>query len=167
MAFKLRCPECRDKFPWTLENPWPRHCPLCGADINNDRADDDIVMPFIRSASTSRNDALYRQMEAGSEFRAQAAAELAGCDVSEMSSLKMTNMNDRADTPIAEILVPSDNEVGLQMLRNPSLGFGGGANPGTALGTGGGKSDVLPLHTTIKNMHPQMVARHTAVTRRG
>lgn len=167
MAFKLRCPECRDKFPWTLENPWPRYCPLCKADINNDRDDDDIVMPFIRSASTNRNDALYRQMEAGSEFRMHAAAQLAGCDVSEMSSLKMTDMKDSRQSEIAEVLIPSDSGlVGQAMLKNPNLGFGAG-NPGTALGVGGGKSDVLPLHNQIKSMHAQTAAFHTGITKRG
>lgn len=163
MGFKLRCPECREKFPWTLENPWPRFCPLCRADINNDREDGDVVMPFIRSTATKKNDDLYRQMEAGSELRAQAAAEMAGCDVSEMSGLKITNMNDRKDAEIAHIELPQ-SDVGVQMQRQ-NLGFGA-ANPGFG-GIGGGKSDVLPVHDVMKKMHPQMVAQHTVPSKRG
>lgn len=167
MAFKLKCPECREKFPWEPLKPWPRFCPMCRADINNDRADDDVVMPFIRHSSTKKNDALYRQMEAASEHRMHAAAEMAGCDVSEMSSLKMTNMNDRNDTPIAEVMIPPDSGVvGQAMLQNPNLGFGAGNNPGTSLGVGGGKSDVLlpakgmSTHDIIKQGHPQSAIHH-------
>jgi len=54
-----------------------------------------VVMPFIRSAKTSNNDKLYRDMERGSEFRAEKAAELTGASVADMSSLKITDMNDQ------------------------------------------------------------------------
>lgn len=93
MAVKLKCPDCHGKFPYIVSDGWPRFCPLCGSDINNDRADDDIVMPFIRSSVTRNNDALYRQMEEGSAVRAEEAARLAGTSVEEMSGLKITNLN--------------------------------------------------------------------------
>jgi hypothetical protein len=95
MAYCLRCPDCRGKFPWIAGEKIPDFCPLCGEKVaGQDRADDDVVMPFLRKATTDRTDKLYRDMEAGSEVRAQAAAELAGVPVSEMSDLKMTDMKD-------------------------------------------------------------------------
>ncbi len=95
MAFALRCYTCRKRFKWDLtENGWPDACPLCGASTASDREDDDIVMPFVRSPKTDRTDKLYRDMEKGSEVRAELAAQAAGCDVSEMASLKMTDMKD-------------------------------------------------------------------------
>lgn len=59
-----------------------------------DADDTTICMPSLRSAKTTANDALYRQMEKGSEIRAEAAAAQLGVPVSEMSALKMTNMKD-------------------------------------------------------------------------
>jgi hypothetical protein len=40
------------------------------------------------------NDKVYRDIEAGSEQRVERAAELTGATKDEMSSLKITNMND-------------------------------------------------------------------------
>ncbi len=124
MAVTLRCPDCRGKFPWNAKKAWPRHCPLCDADISNDRDDDDVVMPAFISARTKHHDNYYRNMEKGSEFRAEAAAELAGTTASEMSGLKITNLNDRRDAEIAAI--PVKNPVSDLM----STGVGGfqGAN---------------------------------------
>ena len=93
MAFVLRCPEGRGKFPWGVTAEFPRFCPLCRSDIGIDTDDSVISMPSLRSASTKANDALYRQMEKGSEFRAEKAAEMAGCSVEDMAGLKITDMN--------------------------------------------------------------------------
>lgn len=92
---KLRCPDCRGTFSYT-PGAWPRFCPLCGTDINNDRDDDDIVMPFVRRGAMKATDQVYRDMERGSEVRAQLAAEKLGVPVSEMSDLKITNLNSSA-----------------------------------------------------------------------
>ena len=112
MGFQLRCPECRDKFPWDPKATWPRYCPLCQADINNDRDDDDVVMPNILSLKTKRTDGVYDGMVKGSEFSAQAAAELAGVPVSEMSSLKITDLNTRRDAEIPPIATTTGAPAG-------------------------------------------------------
>lgn len=123
MAYSLRCPDCRDKFPWNPSAAWPRFCPLCAADIRNERDDSDIVMPFIRSSEkTKRIDQTYRDLEVSSEHRAQIAAQQAGVDVSEMSSLKITNIRDTKPGEIAH--VPVDNEVTRQMARSGRDGWG-------------------------------------------
>lgn len=103
MAFKLRCPDCREAFPWDPKAVWPNFCPLCRSDINNDRADDDIPMPNLRLARTKSIDAYYRTMETASEKRVEMAAEQAGCSPSDMSDLKITNLNDRRDAEVAHI----------------------------------------------------------------
>lgn len=93
MAVKLRCTLCRGTFPWNLDGGYPDDCPLCFEHIGHDRADDDVVMPFIRTTgATKATDQVYRQMEAGSEIRAQAAAEKLGVPTSEMSDLKITDL---------------------------------------------------------------------------
>lgn len=91
--FSLKCPHCRGKFPWDPTAGMPDNCALCGEFVGTTRADDDIVMPFIRSASSKATDKVYRDMEAGSEVRAEAAAMAAGVPVSDMADLKITNLN--------------------------------------------------------------------------
>lgn len=122
------CPECRGKFPWEVSLGYPKSCPLCGFSIGHDRADDDIVMPFIRSAKTKANDALYRQMEDASEVRAAQAAEMAGVPVSEMSALKMTNMQDarREGDIAAPPVTAANNSVLAHMEATNQGGFQGG-----------------------------------------
>lgn len=111
MAFQLRCPDCRKAFPWKPTAGMPEQCPLCDVRIGNDRADDDVVMPFIRSAKTTNNDKLYRDLEKGSETRAELAAQQLGVPVSDMLAMKMTDMNDsQREGDIAAKLVPDKGE---------------------------------------------------------
>ena len=137
---KLKCPDCRKAFSWDAKDAWPRYCPMCRADINNDRDDDDIVMPSIARAreATKRTDQVYRDMERGSEIRAQMAADQLGVPVSEMSHLKVTNIRD--NTREGEIAaMPVVNEVTRQMdmlkARGMPVGFGGQADT-TSTATG-------------------------------
>lgn len=114
MAFALRCPDCRQAFKWEPTKPDPRHCPLCQADLGEPPADNVIAIPAFLSAKTKAGDAIYRQAEAASQVRAEKAAELAGCDVSEMASLKITDM--RSTTHQGDVAaVPVVNEVTRQM----------------------------------------------------
>jgi hypothetical protein len=107
MAFSLRCPICRKKFPWPdpSKNGFPTHCQVCGEEIGHNRADDDIVLPFIRtSQATKATDKVYRDIEAGAEVRAQAAADELGVPVSEMSDLKINDL--RPTTRHGDIAAP-------------------------------------------------------------
>lgn len=140
MAFALKCPECRKAFKWEPSKPEPRFCPLCKADLGEPPADNVIAIPAFLSAKTKAGDAIYRQAEAASEVRAQKAAELAGCDVSEMSSLKITDM--RSTKHAGDIAaVPVVNDVTKQMdainARGGNFGFGANGSEfaaGTATG---------------------------------
>lgn len=113
MGFALRCPDCRGKFPWDPNTKFPRFCPVNGCDLGEERAEDGVVMPFIRSAKTKANDQVYRQMETASERRAEAAAEMLGVPASDMSDMKITNLNDRRDAEVAAM--PVNNAVSQQM----------------------------------------------------
>lgn len=104
MAVKLRCPVCRKTFPWDVAHGFPDDCPECGAHVASDRPDDEIVMPSLRTAKMALTDQVYRQMESGSEVRAQAAAEQLGVPVSEMSDLKITDL--RSTRNPGEIAAP-------------------------------------------------------------
>ncbi len=136
-SFSLRCPECRDKFPWSNTASFPRYCPLCRADINNDREDDDIVMPAFLSPKTKATDKVYSDIVKGSEYRQVAAAELAGTSVEDMSSLKITNLNTRRDAEI--MAVAPVNPVSQFMQANPNAGgFQGSNGVGFSAGTSSG-----------------------------
>lgn len=99
--FSAKCPDCNGKFPWEPTKGYPKACPLCGFDTSIDENATAIVLPAFLSAASKANDKLYRDMEKGSEFRAHAAADMAGVPVSEMSALKITDLNDRNDAEIA------------------------------------------------------------------
>ena len=96
MKFVVRCNECAEKF--TTPTWPPKSCPCCGH-IPDPDDDDRICMPSI-STMRKAADQVYRAMETSSEQRVHQAAAMAGCDPSEMSGLKVTNLNDRRDAEI-------------------------------------------------------------------
>lgn len=158
MAVKIRCPECRGKFKWDMGKGWPEKCQLgCGFVMACDRADDDVVMPFIRTAATSATDKTYRDMERGSEVRAQAAADLAGVPVSEMSNLKITNLNDRRDVEVQAM--PVNNPVSQFMDQNPqAAGFRGGDGLAysAAVAAGPGANAGAKARTALQSYHAEL-----------
>ena len=120
----VKCSACGTRFKWSFaeKGKWPDYCenPQCETFIGNTRADNDIVMPSLRSATTKHNDDFYRQMEKGSEHRMHLAAEASGAPASEFSSLKITDLNDRRDAEIAA--KPVQNSVTQLMAANPGIG---------------------------------------------
>lgn len=153
---KLRCPVCREAFPWKAEEPFPSHCMVCRAYIGHNRADDDVVMPFFRSAKMSRTDQVYRDIEAGSEKRVHLAAEAAGCDPSDMAALKITDMNDRSDAEIA-YKESSDAESRLKQAAPQSqIGFQpNGSEYAAGIATGA----VTVNGKTVQGIEPRAGAR--------
>ena len=127
MAYSLRCPVCRVKMPWDPTAGFPEFCPniSCESRIAHDRDDDDVVMPFYRSAATKATDGIFERMVAGSEKRAEIAAQMAGVPVSEMSDLKITDL--RPTTHAGDVAaVPVNNPVSQFMDANPqAAGFRG------------------------------------------
>ena len=92
MAVKLRCPSCRGTF--SIAEGWPTQCELCGYDTSIPQDRDEVEIPAFLSPRVKSADATYRQIEQGSADRAHMAAEVAGCDVSDMAGLKVTNLRD-------------------------------------------------------------------------
>jgi uncharacterized Zn finger protein (UPF0148 family) len=99
----LKCPSCGQKFKLEISEK-PRFCPLCDYDTQSvDSADAERLSrmlaaqqpPAYRGQIQKTVDNLYSGMERASTARAEAAAEMAGVDVSEMSALKITNMQDQ------------------------------------------------------------------------
>jgi hypothetical protein len=169
MAVKLKCSFCETKFSWDFAAlGWPDHCPKCKEFIGTDRADDDIVMPSIRHARTKIIDSTYTQMEKGSEFRAQAAAELTGAPVSEMSSLKITDMKTgmrEGDIAVKEPV--NDVTIRMQQMRDRGLpiGFGGGGlDYSQAVPQGPHPNVGARMRVALQNNHPDMVRHHAVGT---
>lgn len=129
MIFKFRCPECLEKF--TSETARPKACPNC-AYIPDPDDDDRICMPAIRTVVSKAADQVYRAMEAGSEVRAAAAAELTGATNADMSNMKITDLNDRRDSEIAakEIHNPVTAHMDAMRARGLPTGFGAGVDMG-------------------------------------
>ncbi len=118
MAVSLRCPSCREKFPWDTAKGWPRFCAMCGTDISA-KDDDAVVMPNILSFRSKIPDKAARDYMDGSEKRVHMAAELAGTSAEDMSSIKVTDLSDRMDVPAN---IPVNNPVTQFMAANPGVG---------------------------------------------
>lgn len=138
MAVLLKCPVCRGKFRYDVSEGWPDYCqiPECKAYISNARDDDDVVVPNILSYKTKNNDKVARDIMDGSEQRAHMAAAMAGVPVSEMSGLKVTDLNDRRDAEIAAKPVsnPITQHMDSLQARGIPVGFGMGADTSGASG---------------------------------
>lgn len=162
--FRMKCPSCGVKFPWNVEkNGFPEYCPNpeCATRVAHDRDDDDIVMPSIRTMASKSNDALYRQMEAASEVRAEQAAAQAGVSVSDMSDVKITNLNSASRQ--GEIAAPMVNNTVTQfMAANPNTtGFNGGGGLGYSSNVQAGPHPNMGarLRTAVQSEHARVVAR--------
>lgn len=131
----MRCPSCEKKFPWEPTLGTPEHCPLCGYRTAHDRADDDIVMPSLRSARMAATDGVYRDLEKSSEHRMRQAAQMAGCDVSDMAGLKITNLRDTKEGEIAAPSVAAET-ARLTVGQNGPKFQGGGAEMSPEIASG-------------------------------
>jgi hypothetical protein len=162
MAIILKCPDCSHKFKWNTseEETWPKFCPKCGVFLGTNRADDDIVLPFIRTTKkTETIDRVYRDIERGSEVRAQAASEMLGVPLSDVSETKITNLNDRRDTEIAHI-TPA-NPVSQFMAQNPQAPVGFNANANGVQYSGAVQTGPFPnmgarTRTMIQDFHSKI-----------
>src|SRR5271156_3933163 len=160
MAVVLKCPLCREKFKYDIEEGWPDFCPRCGKDINNRRDDDDVVMPNILSFKTKNNDKVARDIMDGSEKRVEMAAAMAGVPQSEMSALKVTDLNDRNDALFSakDVSNPVTQQMELIKARGGQVGFGAtqaaefAANSHTGVAPNAG----LRSRNRIQNILPPM-----------
>lgn len=154
MAFQIRCSVCRKAFPHQPgKDPWPDTCPLCHVSLAHNRADDDVVMPFIRTSKSTLIDSVYRDVEKTSEVRAERAAEMVGVPVSEMSGLKVTNLNDaRHEGDVAAVPVVND------VTRIMDRGIGGFQGANGSEFAAGVKQGPYPnagarMHDTIRRIN--------------
>jgi len=133
-----QCPSCVGRFSFThhpSDEPPPRFCPLCGFDteFDPDAMQQVLTAPHIGKPIAKLGDQTYRQLEAGSEFRAQMAMEQHGLDTEQANALKITNMRDNAhygETSVVEV----NNEVTRVMAQVQQMGGQVGYAAQTGLG---------------------------------
>jgi hypothetical protein len=168
MAFlwKLRCPDCSGTFKWPGDQELPAFCPLCQAP-QTIKADDDICLPFIRSAATKAIDNVYRDMERGSEVRAQAAADILGVSASDVSDLKITNIRDAKYGE--QSFVPVTNDVTRMMDATPkTTGFqANGAMLSPDVQSGPNANSGARMRTSLQKMHAKNFGHHLVSDRPG
>lgn len=157
MGVSLKCRDCGYKIPMPQGN-WPDSCPNCQGSTALPEGDE-VCCPAFLSPKTKATDGVYRQMETASEQRAYAAAEMAGVHVSEMADLKITNLNDRRDAPVAAM--PVNNAVTQHMAamnaKGAQFGFQGGNGREWAAGVGTG--DVTVNGQVTKGIEPMAGGR--------
>ena len=160
MAFALRCPDCRQAFKWEPTKPDPRFCPLCNSDLGEPPADNVICVPAFLSAKTKAGDAIYRQAETASEFRVAQAAEMAGCDPSEMSSLKITDMRDtRHAGDIAAVPIVNDVTKQMDFVNSKGGQFGFSGSNGSEFAAGTASGAVTVNGVTTQGIEPRAGAK--------
>lgn len=156
MAVRIKCPDCGEKFRWNIDKlGWPEVCPVCAYDTALPEGDEP-ASPYI-SKGKQTADTLYRQMEAGSEFRAQLAGE---------PSLKMTNLKDNLRAgDIAEVPIVNDVsrlvDTAPQMFGHTTQGlaFSQGVSQGHFPNAGARTQEV------IRSQHTQLAGPGTVSDR--
>lgn len=169
MALLLKCPVCRGKFPWVdPAKGFPRQCELCHEYIGHDRADDDVVMPFVRTsgsvAKLAAIDDVYKGMEKGSEIR----AEMSGLSGTEASPIKITDL--RPTKHEGDIAAPTLSGSALELqkhmeamnARGAQVGFQGanGVEWSAGSAVGPAPSAGAKARTALQHVHGQAVGGH-------
>lgn len=166
MSYSLKCPDCSGKFPYKPLDGMPRYCPLCKADMGEMPDDSEIVMPAFLSAKSKQNDKLQRDIVQGSHTRAELAAQMAGCEVSDMASLKINDLNTSKGAPD---MAPKVDDHGLSSFME-TTGIGGfkgsdGLGYSGAVATGPFANSGAKMRTALQEHHAQ-ISRGTAVSDR-
>ena len=128
---RYRCPECHRVFEYdhhpSVEADPVSACPYRGCSAASDDMAPALVMPHIAKSIGRNTDDVYRQMEAGAEFRAQMAQEVHGLDASEANAMKITDTLDNR-RPGEISAPPVNNDLSRQIESAPGqLGFVNGA----------------------------------------
>ncbi len=181
MAYKLRCPGCHEVFKWAGKS-WPRFCPNCGYTTALPEGGE-ITAPHIsdgRAKALSKSaEQTYRDYSDATARNAQIAADIEGVPVSEMSGLKITNMNTQLRpgdlaTPsvtndVSRTIEASKGVFGYQNNPQNAIGFAAAAHTGKSPHAGAnafaalreihqkhGAATVLAGQTTVKGGTPSV-----------
>lgn len=173
MAYSLKCPVCRKKFPWNPTEGMPDDCALCGAVIGG--GDDNVIsMPAIRTAVSKATDKVYRDIEAASEVRAAQAAEVAGVPVSEMSGLKITDL--RPTTHHGDVAAPLltgsaaalEQHMTAMNANGAHVGFGSnGLGYSGAVASGPHRNAGAFTQKALREVHPNLAGANIGTGERG
>ena len=146
-----RCPDCGGSF-WvplvSANQPPPDDCPIChgaGAPPAEPVDISDLRFPHIAKSIGKVTDKVYRDMESGSQARAEMAAEVLGESAAE-TGMEMTNLKDslrEGDTAAALPVSPEmtsfvQNNPNVMNMKSPEVGaeFAAATRQGPAAGAG-------------------------------
>ena len=167
MIFRsYRCPDCEGVFEnlQHRDEPPPSHCKLCGSDM---AADTEALPSRVNFSSVvgKSGDQVYRQMEESSAYRAELAAEHLGVAASELSGMKVTNIQDRMREGDMAVVAPpanpvnnfmKDNRVGGLIDQTAGAEYARAAHQGPHAGAGSRAQDNIKLaHSRVA---PQVAA---------
>ena len=153
MGFVLKCSECRAAI--RFKGKWPSSCPHCG--VVMETGDDDVIACPAFLTKAKHVDQVYRDIEKGSEIRAQVAAEMLGVPASDVSDIKITNLREaKHEGEIAAM--PVNNAVSQQMeilkQRGAAVGFvPNGASYGAQVQTGPSPNAGAHQLTRLQAVH--------------
>lgn len=126
MAYKLRCPVCRDTFRWDVSKGFPDYCQIktCEAFIGSDEKNE-VSAPYIalRGGAVARTvDKVYRDAEAASLERIdQAVAMTPGSTREDFAQLKVTDYRSgmvEGDAAVRPPQVSREFQQHVDMLRS-------------------------------------------------
>lgn len=154
MALKSRrygCPDCQGEFTILLDDrdQPPSHCPLCGAYVG---ADPEPIPYFSRIGRQENQgqDKTFRMMEKASYERAEQAASDLNVPVSEVASIRMTNMKDNIREGDTSFIAPVTPKISA-----PQNLTGGQVGLATAqmIKASGGSTGQSFMDTVIRPKH--------------
>jgi hypothetical protein len=169
---RLRCPNssCNKSFPWEPGKGFPRFCPICGFDTATPDDRPEVAAPLVAQPRNRAMDITYRQMEQGSEMRAQMAADLEGVPVADMSDIKITNIRDsRHEGDVAAIPVVNDVSRAMDRInemRPGTVGFGGSnaVEYSSAVQVGPNPNAGARARAKVRNFHGNFATGHPTAT---
>ncbi len=138
------------------DEPPPEYCSRCGAYVGPDNTPIPglFSIPTVKAKSM---DSTYRLLESSSEERAKAAAAELDVPVSEMSHLKVTDMNDNMrEGDVAAKITPVKNDVTIRMDQMKQAGLPVGFTQVNGTGQNGSANAMAD---NIRQMHPGVVAQ--------
>lgn len=162
MKITYRCPNCHDKFT-VAPGDEPTACPHPNCGYEYVPRDPNVVyMPAFLSPKTKATDQVARDVMDSSERRAEMAAEQAGCSVEDMAGLKVTDLKEKSEYAVPEVV----NSVTQFMDQTGVGGFqGAGAAYAGAVQSGPHPNMGARMRTQIHAAHSALSGGHAVSDR--
>lgn len=154
---RLRCPACRQTFPWDANKGFPEYCQIPSCEVYIGTGDNpEVAAPYIAlkgGAYAKSVDNVYREAEMASEARMEMAAAMTpGATKEDFSGLKLTDYRSGMTQGETAIKMPEPSREFTQNLDNVAQ-FNKSIAP----------AQQIPMHYN----QPGQAAAYSAQTRSG